>query len=140
MVQEQPQPTLPIAQGVFPVINARYPTVVSDVRRARVGTYVVQTADQFEGDRFEDAREIFEECALTDEYPEFLTIPAYATGNAAQSVICEPGEAGCADAGVSLGLIQLHGGPLTGALAKRPEDVERVMAGRAASTPPRAAS
>lgn len=33
--------------------------------------------ERFEGDRFEDAREIFEECALTDEYPEFLTIPAY---------------------------------------------------------------
>ncbi|MGJ9403810.1 malate synthase A [Arthrobacter sp. KK5.5] len=33
--------------------------------------------ERFEGDRFEDAREIFEECALTDDYPEFLTIPAY---------------------------------------------------------------
>ncbi|MFB0834670.1 malate synthase A [Arthrobacter halodurans] len=33
--------------------------------------------ERFEGDRFEDAREIFEECALRDEFPEFLTVPAY---------------------------------------------------------------
>lgn len=34
--------------------------------------------DRFDGDRFEDAREIFEEVALGDEFPTFLTVPAYA--------------------------------------------------------------
>ncbi|MEE1621711.1 malate synthase A [Zafaria sp. Z1313] len=33
--------------------------------------------ERFEGDRFEDAREIFEECALREDYPAFLTVPAY---------------------------------------------------------------
>ncbi|MDQ6739798.1 MAG: malate synthase A, partial [Actinomycetota bacterium] len=33
---------------------------------------------RFDGDRFDDAREIFEEVALGDEFPEFLTVPAYA--------------------------------------------------------------
>ncbi|UNK45668.1 malate synthase A [Arthrobacter sulfonylureivorans] len=32
---------------------------------------------RFDGDRFDDAREIFEECALGEEFPAFLTIPAY---------------------------------------------------------------
>ncbi|MCY0904048.1 malate synthase A [Arthrobacter sp. H14-L1] len=32
---------------------------------------------RFDGDRFDDAREIFEEVALGDEFPEFLTLPAY---------------------------------------------------------------
>ncbi|WP_025273171.1 malate synthase A [Haloglycomyces albus] len=34
--------------------------------------------DRFDGDRFDDAREILRECALGEEYPTFLTLPAYA--------------------------------------------------------------
>ena len=34
--------------------------------------------DRFEGDRFDDARAIFEEVALGEEFPTFLTVPAYA--------------------------------------------------------------
>jgi malate synthase len=33
--------------------------------------------ERFEGDRFDDALEIFEVSALEEEYPTFLTIPAY---------------------------------------------------------------
>ncbi|MDN6178547.1 MAG: malate synthase A, partial [Micrococcaceae bacterium] len=33
--------------------------------------------ERFEGDRFADAREIFDECALQDDYPAFLTVPSY---------------------------------------------------------------
>ncbi|HEX2144815.1 MAG TPA: malate synthase A [Glycomyces sp.] len=33
--------------------------------------------DRFEGDRFDDALAIFTECALGEDYPTFLTIPAY---------------------------------------------------------------
>jgi len=33
---------------------------------------------RYEGDRFDDARKLFQEVALADEYPEFLTLPAYA--------------------------------------------------------------
>ncbi|ADD44974.1 malate synthase A [Stackebrandtia nassauensis] len=33
--------------------------------------------DRFAGDRFDDAREIFTECALGEEYPTFLTLAAY---------------------------------------------------------------
>ncbi|GAA4366542.1 malate synthase A [Paeniglutamicibacter cryotolerans] len=33
--------------------------------------------DRFEGDRFEDAREIFENCALREDFPTFLTVQAY---------------------------------------------------------------
>lgn len=32
---------------------------------------------RYEGDRFDDARKIFETVALADEYPDFLTLPAY---------------------------------------------------------------
>ncbi len=34
--------------------------------------------DRFDGDRFDDALEIFTECAIGEEYPTFLTLPAYA--------------------------------------------------------------
>jgi malate synthase len=34
--------------------------------------------ERFDGDRFEDARDIFEEVTLGQEFPSFLTIPAYA--------------------------------------------------------------
>jgi len=33
--------------------------------------------ERFEGDRFADARDIFEEVTLTAEFPAFLTLPAY---------------------------------------------------------------
>ena len=35
--------------------------------------------DRYEGDRFDDARELFQTVALAEEYPDFLTLPAYAT-------------------------------------------------------------
>lgn len=34
--------------------------------------------DVFEGGRFNEARTLFEEVSLADEFPEFLTLPAYA--------------------------------------------------------------
>jgi malate synthase len=34
--------------------------------------------ERFDGDRFEDARDIFEEVTLGQEFPSFLTLPAYA--------------------------------------------------------------
>ncbi|BCW53213.1 malate synthase [Arthrobacter sp. StoSoilB19] len=34
--------------------------------------------ERFDGDRFEDARDIFEEVTLAREFPSFLTLPAYA--------------------------------------------------------------
>ncbi|MFF2346504.1 malate synthase A [Pseudarthrobacter sp. NPDC058119] len=34
--------------------------------------------ERFDGDRFEDARDIFEEVTLSPEFPSFLTLPAYA--------------------------------------------------------------
>jgi len=33
--------------------------------------------ERFEGDRYDDARGLFQEVALADEYPDFLTLPAY---------------------------------------------------------------
>ena len=33
--------------------------------------------ERFEGDRFADARDIFEEVTLTPSFPAFLTLPAY---------------------------------------------------------------
>jgi malate synthase len=34
--------------------------------------------ERFDGDRFEDARDIFEEVTLATDFPSFLTLPAYA--------------------------------------------------------------
>jgi malate synthase len=34
--------------------------------------------ERFDGDRFTDARDIFEEVTLSDKFPSFLTVPAYA--------------------------------------------------------------
>jgi malate synthase len=34
--------------------------------------------ERFDGDRFEDARDIFEEVTLSQDFPSFLTLPAYA--------------------------------------------------------------
>ncbi|WP_247046143.1 malate synthase A [Arthrobacter rhizosphaerae] len=34
--------------------------------------------ERFDGDRFTDARDIFEEVTLSDQFPTFLTLPAYA--------------------------------------------------------------
>ncbi len=33
--------------------------------------------ERFEGDRYEDALELFEDVALGDDFPTFLTVPAY---------------------------------------------------------------
>ena len=41
----------------------------------RVREVVAQ--QQFAGGRFEEAREIFERVALSDDFVEFLTLPAY---------------------------------------------------------------
>lgn len=37
-----------------------------------------EAVERFDGDRFDDARAIFEEVALGEEFPTFLTVPAYA--------------------------------------------------------------
>ena len=34
--------------------------------------------ERFDGDRFEDARDIFEEVTMAQDFPSFLTLPAYA--------------------------------------------------------------
>ncbi|HCB58637.1 MAG TPA: malate synthase A, partial [Arthrobacter bacterium] len=34
--------------------------------------------ERFDGDRFEDSRDIFEEVTLSQDFPSFLTLPAYA--------------------------------------------------------------
>ncbi|MFG6279151.1 malate synthase A [Microbacterium sp. 5K110] len=39
---------------------------------------VLAEAARFEGDRFDDAAEVFREVALREEFPAFLTLPAYA--------------------------------------------------------------
>ncbi|GAA2009726.1 malate synthase A [Microbacterium ulmi] len=39
---------------------------------------VLGEVDRFEGDRFDDAAEVFREVALRDEFPAFLTLTAYA--------------------------------------------------------------
>ena len=39
---------------------------------------VIAEATRFDGDRFDDAAEVFREVALREEFPAFLTLPAYA--------------------------------------------------------------
>ena len=41
-------------------------------------TQVLAEADRREGDRFDDAADIFREVALGQDFPAFLTLPAYA--------------------------------------------------------------
>ncbi|THV41706.1 malate synthase A [Glycomyces buryatensis] len=51
------------------------------ITREWVGTLVEEefgALDRFEGDRFDDAKEVFTEVALGEDYPTFLTLPAYA--------------------------------------------------------------
>ena len=38
---------------------------------------VFGSLERFDGDRYDDARELFQQVALADEYPDFLTLPAY---------------------------------------------------------------
>jgi malate synthase len=40
-------------------------------------TSVLDELPRFEGDRYDDAAELFREVALDDAYPTFLTVPAY---------------------------------------------------------------
>ena len=40
-------------------------------------TRVLEEVNRTEGDRFDDAAAIFEEVALGEDFPSFLTIPAY---------------------------------------------------------------
>lgn len=39
---------------------------------------MVAGLERFEGDRIDDAVKVFEEVCLEEEFPTFLTIPAYA--------------------------------------------------------------
>ncbi|MEZ2392199.1 malate synthase A [bacterium RCC_150] len=48
--------------------------------------------ERFDGDRFNDARSIFEEVTLTEKFPTFLTIPAYARYLTEPSEKTMPGE------------------------------------------------
>ncbi|MEZ2392217.1 malate synthase A [bacterium RCC_150] len=52
------------------VITREWTTDLLDEEFARL--------ERFDGDRFNDARDIFEEVTLAEEFPSFLTIPAYA--------------------------------------------------------------
>ena len=47
--------------------------------------------DRFEGDRFDEAAEIFREVSLQDDCPTFLTIPAYARFVATPDREVDPG-------------------------------------------------
>lgn len=49
LVQEQPQPSRAVAQGVFQPIGAAFPVVISDRRSSRVGTFVCQTQSLGQG-------------------------------------------------------------------------------------------
>ena len=40
-------------------------------------TRALEEVTRFDGDRFDDAAAIFEEVALGEDFPAFLTIPAY---------------------------------------------------------------
>ena len=52
-------------------------TVIDATTVREVLADVLAGADRREGDRFEDAAELFGEVALADDFPTFLTIPAY---------------------------------------------------------------
>ncbi|MCH7230261.1 malate synthase A [Glycomyces sp. L485] len=58
---------------------------VTDTKRVITREWVAELVreefaamERFEGDRFDDALAIFAECALGEDYPTFLTLPAYA--------------------------------------------------------------
>ncbi|WP_309080577.1 malate synthase A [Zhihengliuella sp.] len=51
------------------LITREYATELLEEEFARI--------QRFEGDRFDEAREIFEAAALADRFPDFLTLPAY---------------------------------------------------------------
>ena len=61
--------------------NAGVPTAeghaVTTAWLSEVFDEVFASLERFEGDRYDDARGLFQEVALADEYPEFLTLPAY---------------------------------------------------------------
>lgn len=38
---------------------------------------VLGSVDRWDGDRFDDAAQVFAEVALGEEFPSFLTVPAY---------------------------------------------------------------
>ena len=38
---------------------------------------LLATVDRFDGDRFDDAADVFRDVALRDEFPTFLTVGAY---------------------------------------------------------------
>lgn len=54
-VPEMPEPTHQITQGVHTVIGARFPVVVSDTRRAGIGTFVALTRTNAESQSFDAA-------------------------------------------------------------------------------------
>ena len=53
---------------------------------------MLSEVDRREGDRYEDAAEIFREVALGQEFPAFLTLPAYAKWSITRKVISAPSE------------------------------------------------
>ncbi|CAG7845851.1 Malate synthase A [Pseudoclavibacter triregionum] len=64
------------------------------ITRERVSALLDETLasmDRFEGDRFDEAAEIFREVSLQDDCPTFLTIPAYARFVATPDREVDPG-------------------------------------------------
>jgi malate synthase len=75
--------------GAAAIDNLMEDAATAEISRSQVWQWVhageftadrvreVIDAEGFEGGRFEDAREIFERVALSDDFVEFLTLPAY---------------------------------------------------------------
>jgi malate synthase len=51
--------------------------LVEEVIEEEMDTIRKRAGDAFDSGRWEDARRLFTEMALADEYPDFLTLPAY---------------------------------------------------------------
>ena len=75
--------------GAAAIDNLMEDAATAEISRSQVWQWVhageftadrvreVIDAERFEGGRFEEAREIFERVALSDDFVEFLTLPAY---------------------------------------------------------------
>ena len=75
--------------GAAAINNLMEDAATAEISRSQVWQWVTRgefTADRvrdvideqnFEGGRFDDAREIFERVSLSDDFVEFLTLPAY---------------------------------------------------------------
>jgi malate synthase len=62
-----------VRQGV--VTSSGTPVTAERVRTELAG--VLASVDRSDGDRFDDAADLFEQVALADDFPTFLTVPAY---------------------------------------------------------------